>query len=205
VTAPIVDAADDLAGAVAAARVALGAGQVVGIPTDTVYGLAVDPWAQGASEAVFAIKGRPRRVVLPVLVAGVEQAHDLGDIGPVAFALMRRWWPGALTIVVAARPDLGADLGGDGTTVGLRCPAHLVALALCAGGPLATTSANLHGEPPVTTAAELAASLPGVALVVDGGPCRQDPSSVVDTTGPHLGLLRAGSVPWEDILASTRA
>ena len=182
---------------------ALGAGQVVAIPTDTVYGLAVDPFRTGAADRLFALKRRPRHVDLPVLVTGDEQAMSLVHaVPPVAGRLMARFWPGALTLVLPRRPGLGADLGTDEATIGLRCPAHPVPLALCeAAGPLATTSANLHGQPTLTTAADVAATFGGaVPLVLDAGPCRGAPSTVVDCTGQEPKLLREGRVPWAEIL-----
>ena len=106
------------------------------------------------------MKRRPRQVDLPVLVADVEQALELATAVPdSARRLMDRWWPGALTVVVPRRPDLEADLGDDEATIGLRCPDHEVPLALCRQvGPLATTSANLHGDETLTTTAEVVAT-----------------------------------------------
>jgi L-threonylcarbamoyladenylate synthase len=201
VTADVLDAG----GAVALQRAAavLAAGAVLGVPTDTVYGLAADPFVPGATEGLFAAKGRPRSVELPVLVADQDQARTLGGVLPAAArALMDRFWPGALTIVVPRRPNLGLHLGGDDHTVGLRCPAHPVPLALCrAGGPMATTSANAHGATPAATAAEVA-RLPGVTLVLDAGPCPGRPSTVVACTTARTALLREGTIPWADILAT---
>ena len=188
--------------AVLAAVRALAQGLPIGIPTDTVYGLAVDPFRPGATDRIFAVKRRPRDVSVPVLVSGVEQALSLAIAVPApALELMARYWPGALTIVIPARPGLGADLGDDDLTVGVRCPDHPVPLALCAAvGPLATTSANRHGEPPMTTAAELDASFgDALALVLDGGVCAGSPSTVVDCTGEELKLLREGRIPWAGI------
>ena len=95
---------------------------------------------------------------------------------------MERFWPGPLTLVLPARPELGADLGDDELTIGLRCPAHAVPLALCrAVGPLATTSANLHGDDSLTTATEVAAAFgDNVPVVLDAGGCTGSPSTVVD-------------------------
>jgi L-threonylcarbamoyladenylate synthase len=191
--------AESLAAAVAVLR----AGGVVGLPTDTVYGLAVDPWQAGATDRVFAAKGRPRGVELPVLVADTAQVGLLcPQVPPDAARLMVRFWPGGLTLVVPRHPGPGPDLGDNGRTVGVRCPAHPVPLALCGVvGPLATTSANHHGAPPATEATEVA-GLPGVDLVLDGGPRTGRPSTVVDCSrpGPPV-LLRAGQVPWADIAA----
>ncbi|MCU4186483.1 threonylcarbamoyl-AMP synthase [Acidiferrimicrobium sp. IK] len=181
--------------AVAAAVEALRAGDIVGLPTDTVYGLAADPWGTGAVDRLFRIKARPRSVELPVLVSGVEQALELAtEVPDVARRLMDAYWPGALTLVLPRRADLAADLGEDDATIGVRCPAHPVPLAVCRRlGPIATTSANLHGSAPATTAAEVAA-LPGLGLVLDAGTCQGQPSTVVDCTGADAKVLRQGSV-----------
>lgn len=190
-------------GAIANAVAALRHGDIIGVPTDTVYGLAADPWHSGASDRLFLVKGRPRSVELPVFVAGADQARELTDgLTEVAERLMAEFWPGALTIVLPRRAELAADLGEDDATIGLRCPRHPVPLALCAQfGPYATTSANRHGQAPVTEAQTIAHDLPGVELVLDAGPCRGEPSTVVDATGAEPKLLRAGSIPWEGILS----
>lgn len=190
------------AAAVLEAVRALGQGQPIGIPTDTVYGLAVDPFLPGATDRIFAAKRRPRDVSLPVLVSGVEQALSLSTAVPaLALELMARYWPGPLTIVIPARAGLGADLGEDELTVGVRSPDHPVPLALCAAvGPLATTSANRHGEPPMTTAQALADAFgEAVPVVLDGGTCAGSPSTVVDCTGQDLKLLREGRIPWAEL------
>jgi tRNA threonylcarbamoyl adenosine modification protein (Sua5/YciO/YrdC/YwlC family) len=203
---PIVSATGAVVPAVAmdAAVRALAAGDIVGIPTDTVYGLAADPFHTGASDRLFSVKRRPRTVELAVLVGGIDQALTLAVAVPdAARRLMERFWPGALTLVLPRRPDLNADLGADDATIGLRCADHPVPLTLCREvGPLATSSANRHGEPPATTAAELAAALgPAVELVLDAGRCDGVPSTVVDCTGLEPRLLRDGRVAWEDIRA----
>ncbi len=183
---------------------ALAQGLPVGVPTDTVYGLAVDPFRPGATERIFAAKRRPRDVNLPVLVSGIDQALALSTAVPdLALGLMRHYWPGPLTIVIPARPGLGADLGEDDLTVGVRCPDHPVPLALCAAaGPLATTSANRHGEPPLVTAEAVARSFgEAVPVVLDGGTCEGSPSTVVDCTGQELKLLREGRIPWSELEA----
>lgn len=192
-----------------AAADALKSGLVVGIPTDTVYGLAVDPWRPGATDKLFAVKRRPRNVELPVFVSGVAQALELApSLAVPARLLMEAFWPGPLTIVVPRAPELTADLGDNTATIGLRCPAHPVPLALCASsGPYATTSANLHGEPPIHEASVLARSLKGVGLVLDGGPCDGEPSSVVEVGVGSPRLIRSGVIDWLDILrvASSRS
>ena len=196
-----------LAVAIKQAAEALTAGDIVGVPTDTVYGLAADPFHTGASDRLFALKRRPRSVELPVLVASEEEALTLTIAFPAAARrLMASYWPGALTLVLPRRPDLNADLGDDDATVGLRCPGHPVPLALCnAVGPLATTSANRHGDQPATTASELASAFgAGVALILDAGVCNRTASTVVDCTGQEPRLLREGQLPWAE-LAKTAA
>lgn len=181
---------------------ALSGGDIVALPTDTVYGLAADPFHTGASDRLFLVKGRPRAVELPVLVADEAQALGLCTaVPPAARRLMGRFWPGPLTLVLPRRPDLAADLGEEDETIGIRCPAHPVPLAICAKmGPIATTSANRHQGPPLTTALEVAQALgPEVVLVLDGGPCRGLPSTVVDCTGEAPRLLREGRLAAVDI------
>jgi L-threonylcarbamoyladenylate synthase len=183
---------------------ALAQGQPVGIPTDTVYGLAVDPFLPGATDRIFAAKRRPRDVSLPVLVCSAEQALALSTAVPdVALRLMERYWPGPLTLVLPAREGMGADLGDDEATVGVRSPDHPVPQALCAAaGPLATTSANRHGDPPLMTAIEVADAFgDAVPVVLDGGVCTGSPSTVVDCTGTLPKLLREGRIPWSELQA----
>ncbi len=184
---------------------ALASAGVIGLPTDTVYGLAVDPFSIGAADRLFLLKRRPREVDLPVLVADEGQALDLATAVPrSARRLMATFWPGALTLVLPRRSDLRADLGTDESSVGVRCPAHPVPLALCrAQGPIATTSANLHGEPALTTAPEVDTVFgAALAVVLDGGPCAGAPSTVVDCTGEAPRLLREGRIPWADVLTA---
>lgn len=180
----------------------LGAGHVIALPTDTVYGLAVSLAAPGATAALFEAKRRPGSVALAVLVADVDQAESLATLSAPALAVARQWWPGPLTLVLPRRDrHVAADLGGDGRTVGLRVPAHPVARGLCSAlGPLVTTSANLHGEPPSELAEDIVAALRGaVRLVLDGGRCGGVPSTVVDFTGARPRCLRAGGVPFRDV------
>ena len=194
-------------GGVAAAIEALGAGQVVAVPTDTVYGLAVDPSVPGAVDRLFALKGRPRDVPLPVLVATDDQVNAVaGSLSAAARHLAARYWPGAVTLVVPRAPGFTVDLGGPPSarmTVGVRWPDHPSVKQLCrAVGPLAVTSANRHGAPPATTAAEVLAELSGVGqpvVVLDGGRCAGAPSTVVECRGPATRCLREGAVPWQEM------
>jgi L-threonylcarbamoyladenylate synthase len=188
------------------ATTVLAAGSIVAIPTDTVYGLAVDPRRPGATDALFEVKLRPATLELPVLVASVDQAEELAGpdgLSSVARRLVGRFWPGSLTIVVPRRGHVDWILGGEGRTIGLRCPAHSWARRLCDRvGPLATTSANRHGEPPITSASGVTEEFGGdVALVVDGGVCDGAPSTVIDVTGATLRCIRDGAVAWSEIQA----
>ncbi len=196
--------AESLALAVSALR----AGAVVAVPTDTVYGLAVDPAQVAAVASLFALKERPSEVALPVLVDGREQvAAVAGPLDSAAEHLAGRYWPGPLTLVVPRRRTFTIDLGGPPSarrTVGVRWPDHPVVRALCRQlGPLAVTSANLHGVPPATRAEDVARIFAGqdeLAVILDGGVCDGTPSTVVECRGPALHCLREGSIPWRELM-----
>ena len=193
------------------AATALADGAVVAVPTDTVYGLAVELSQPEAVARLFALKGRPRDVPLPVVVAGRAQAALVaGALEAAAAELADRFWPGPLTLVVPRRPGFGVDLGGPPDarrTVGVRWPAHAVLTALCElMGPLAVTSANPHGCPPATTADEVTAAFTGsdeLEVVLDGGPCAGIPSTVVECRGRATRCLREGTLAW-DVLDTRR-
>jgi tRNA threonylcarbamoyl adenosine modification protein (Sua5/YciO/YrdC/YwlC family) len=189
------------------AAAALADGAVVAVPTDTVYGLAVDPAQPDAVARLFALKGRPDDVPLPVLVAGPEQvALVAADLEPAAAELAARFWPGPLTLVVPRRRGFTVDLGGPPAamqTIGVRWPDHPVVVALCELlGPLAVTSANLHGAPPASTADGVATVFAGSeqpVVVLDGGRCAGTPSTVVECRGPASRCLREGALAWDDL------
>ncbi|MGE3836225.1 MAG: L-threonylcarbamoyladenylate synthase [Acidimicrobiia bacterium] len=191
-----------------AAVEALRAGLVVLLPTDTVYGLAVDPTRPGATARLFAVKARPTEVALPVLAADAGQALGLaGPVSPVAGRLAGELWPGGLTLVVARRAGLGLDLGGpDDLTIGLRVPDDDLVRHLAAEvGPLATTSANRHGRSTPATAAEvldqLGPAAAGLGAVLDGGPRSGLASTVVSCVGDGAVVLREGAVPAATVRA----
>jgi len=183
---------------------ALEAGEVVALPTDTVYGLAARLTPAG-TESLCAMKGRPADLALPVIVGSMEQATELAAAWPPsADALARRFWPGALTLVVPAPPALGALVGGPGDSVGLRWPRHGVLNRLCAAlGPLAVTSANRHGAPPAMDVEDLLRSFAagGPTVAVDGGRSDGVPSTVADCTAEPVRRLRDGAVSWDDVEA----
>ena len=179
---------------------ALAAGEPVVIPTDTVYGIAVVAQDPAAAARLFEIKQRPSDAALPVLVADAEQAFSLcGDVPDLARRLADRHWPGGLTLVLPRRPGLHLDLGGaDDGTIGVRVPDHQVPVELARRvGPLAATSANLHGRPTPATAEGVVEQLGGaVRTVVDGGPCEGAPSTVVAISAAgDLTVLREGRIP----------
>ena len=177
---------------------------VVLLPTDTVYGLAVATSAAGAVDQLFALKGRERDVPIAVLVADAAQAWSLAasPVPAAARQFAARWWPGPLTLVVARAAEWDVDLGGSGGTVGVRCPDHALVRELCRTvGPLATTSANRHGQPTPPTAAEAAAAVGHTGLVVDGGTLGGAPSTVVDCTVSPPRVVREGAVPAAALVA----
>jgi L-threonylcarbamoyladenylate synthase len=180
--------------AVAAASGALEAGEVVAIPTDTVYGLAALLAQPAAVERLAALKGRPAAMPIAVLVADRAQAEEIAVLGAGALALVDEHWPGALTIVVDARDDVARAVGSIDGSVGVRCPDDDLVRALAARvGPLATTSANLHGQPTPETATGVAEAFPDVVLV-DGGRRAGTPSTVVDVRSNPPVVLRQGGL-----------
>ena len=181
-----------------AAATALRTGELVVLPTDTVYGIGADAFYPSAVMALLAAKGRARDMPPPVLVGTVRAASALiEDLGPYGQDLIDEFWPGGLTIVCRANRSLNWDLGDTRGTVAVRMPLHPVALELLMEtGPLAVSSANRTGEPAATTAAAAQEQLrEDVSVYLDGGPCTADvPSTIVDLTGEVPRLLRAGAV-----------
>ena len=172
-------------------------GEVVGLPTDTVYGLGVDPLNEEAVGHLFEIKGRPDHKPVGVLVATVQQAQVIGEIDGAGLKLARRHWPGALTLVVRPKVIL-ADWVGDTVreTVGVRVPDHPVAQSLLErSGPLAVTSANRSGGPEATNEIE-AREIFGdeVSVYLEGDSPGREASTVVDATTEAIVVLREGPV-----------
>jgi tRNA threonylcarbamoyl adenosine modification protein (Sua5/YciO/YrdC/YwlC family) len=186
---------------------ALAAGDVVAVPTDTVYGLAVDPSAPGAVDRVFALKQRPEQFQLPVLIADPTGLVGLAQATASVERLISRYWPGPLTIVLPRLTGVTFDLGGDPATIGVRCPdSPLLRELLRRTGPLAVTSANRHGEPPLRTAGEVRRRFgAGVTVVLDGGRCDRTPSTVISLASPDAKCLREGAIPFAEIAASLAA
>jgi L-threonylcarbamoyladenylate synthase len=166
-------------------------GGVIAFPTDTVFGLGAAADDEIATRRVFHIKGRPVGLPLILMVADTSQLEGRVHVDSRSEAMMQRWWPGPLTLILHAK---------GGGTLGVRIPKHKVALDLLkAAGPLMTTSANLHGLDPAMTAAE--ADLPGVAAVLEGGAAPGGlVSTVLDLTGPEPHVLREGAITTPELL-----
>jgi len=171
---------------------------VVALPTDTVWGLVTLATCGAGVDRIYAIKDRPADLELPLLAASVADIEALVDLGPAARELAERFWPGALTLVVRCRrPRAAIVIPRRGETLAVRIPAHRRLQALLADtGPVASTSANAHGEPPATTAVEVRRLLGDrVDFVVHAtGPVGGVASTIVDCTVEPCTVIRAGAV-----------
>lgn len=178
-------------------------GELVVLPTDTVYGIGADAFSPDAVAALLSAKGRGRQAPPPVLVPDVRTLDGLAaDVSDDVRALVQRWWPGGLTVICRAQPSLSWDLGDTHGTVALRMPDHEMALeVLRATGPMAVSSANLTGQPAATTAAAARQQLgDSVAAYLEAGPAPGGtPSSIIDATGPVPRLVRIGAVSLTDL------
>ena len=193
-----------------AAADALRTGGIVAFPTETFYGLAVDPRSAPAVERVFALKGRSSGQALPLIAAGVEQvATQVGTLSPLARRLADRAWPGPLTLIIAASPALCEHVHRSTGKVAVRVTADPVARALAerAGHPITSTSANLSGETPAVTADAVARAFDDrLDVLIDAGRTPGGlPSTIVDATGDTPLLVRAGIVAWERVLEFSKS
>lgn len=192
--------------AIARAISALAAGSLLIYPTDTLYalgGLALRP---EVARAVREAKGREEGKPLPLVASGLEQARSICAAWPEAAArLAARFWPGPLSLVVPARPEVPSDVTSGTGTVAVRVPARELTRRLCGAGPLVATSANRAGQAAPRLCAEAVAAVgASAALALDGGPGLLASSTLVDLTEAAPRLLRAGPVEWEDVLAALR-
>ena len=195
------------ANALEEAAAALEQGAVIGVPTDTVYGLVCLYNDAAAIDRLFAAKERPSQKALPVLLGDAEQASAVVRSArqTAAQALIERYWPGPLTLVLPARSHLPPALTAGGDTVGVRLPAHSFLRALARRvGPLASSSANRSGEPPCATPAAVLAQLDGrIPLLIDAGPAPLAQSStVLDLSAPQPVLLREGPIGPQELAAA---
>jgi tRNA threonylcarbamoyl adenosine modification protein (Sua5/YciO/YrdC/YwlC family) len=190
---------------VAKAVEAIRAGDIVVLPTDTVYGVGADAFSAEAVASLLAAKGRGREMPPPVLVPSVRTVDGLAtDVPAWARDLIREFWPGPLTLVFKAQSSLMWDLGETNGTVALRMPKDDIALAVLSEvGPMAVTSANLTGQPAATTVTAAATQLgAAVTVYLDGGPTTStEVSTILDCTGEDYVVLRAGAITAEQIQA----
>ena len=182
------------------------AGALVGFPTETVYGLGADASSDAAVAGIFAAKGRPADHPLIVHVASASQVGDYAsELPPFAQRLMSAFWPGPLTVILPRKPGVAAAAAGGQNSIGLRCPAHPVALAFlkaCNTG-VAGPSANRFGRVSPTTAQHVAQEFGDELLVLDGGPCQVGiESSIVDCTRGRPVLLRPGVLTRDQLQAA---
>jgi L-threonylcarbamoyladenylate synthase len=182
----------------AAAATSVLSGELVVLPTDTVYGIGADAFSPAAVTRLLAAKGRGREMPPPVLVGSTRAASALvEDLGPWGQQLIDEFWPGGLTIVCRAQRTLNWDLGDTKGTVAVRMPEDPVTLELLKEtGPMAVTSANLTGKPAATTAEQAREQLgDSVAIYLDGGPSAGGlASTIVDLTGDVPRMLRQGAI-----------
>ena len=195
----------DAAG-VAQAVDALRRGELIGLPTETVYGLAADAANDIAVRRIFSVKGRPETHPLIVHVAeALELANLTAEVTPLTRALTATFWPGPLTVIVRANENVSRAVTGGRDTVAVRCPTHPVALAVirALGRPVAAPSANRFGAVSPTTATHVVADLgDDVDIVLDGGECDVGlESTIVDCTADSLEVLRPGAVTVEQLHA----
>ena len=180
------------------AKLAIGRGELVVVPTDTVYGLAADAFNAAAVQVLLDAKGRGRQSPPPVLIPNVDSLYALAEsVSDRALMLAEKFWPGPLTIVVRAQPSLQWDLGETKGTVALRVPNNKIALALLAEtGPLAVSSANLTGEAAATSVTQAFDYLDEkVAVYLDGGATEiGEASTILDLTGEKVRIIRAGAL-----------
>jgi tRNA threonylcarbamoyl adenosine modification protein (Sua5/YciO/YrdC/YwlC family) len=179
-------------------------GDVVGVPTDTFYGLSADPFNLAAIEAVFQAKGRPETKALPILVSSIEQAVTLiRDVPDVFLILAHKFWPGALTLVVEATHRLPLKVTGNSGRVALRWANSPIPTAIidAVGGPITGTSANLSGFPSCTNAAQIVKQLGNrLPLILDAGDTGATmASTIVRIDGDDWTLAREGALPEEEI------
>lgn len=182
---------------VEAAAAAVASGAVVGVPTDTLYGLAADPFNQDALARIFEMKGRPGVKPLAILVPDLDRAQQVAAFSDRATDLAERHWPGALTLVLPKLTSVPSWVGhSERRTVGMRCPDHPAALQLLdVTGPLAVTSANISGQEAALDDEEARALFGDlVAVYIEGEAPGGTGSTIIDLTQPAEWVLRQGPV-----------
>ncbi len=198
----VFDVAADPEQAFDAAAEAIAAGEVIVLPTDTVYGVGADPLSPAAVQRLLDAKRRGRDMPPPILVAEVEMVKSLAEVSLRVEILAREFWPGPLTLVLKAHDSLRMDLGDRGETIAVRVPDHEFTRELLRRtGPLAVSSANVSGSEAALTIEEAEEQLgDNVAVYLDAGEMSGPvPSTIVDMTGPIARLLRAGRIGIADL------
>lgn len=202
-----IDAERPSAGALGEAAAVINAGGVVAMPTDTLYGLAANPFSPAAVSRLFAVKGRAADRAIALVAADMSQViEQLGNLPRIARRLAQDFWPGPLTMLVDRPASISAVVTGGSDRIGVRVPAHEVPRGLCrtCGHLLTATSANLSGEPasddPDAVARIFAAS--DIAMLLDagrtpGGP----PSTIVEIVHDAIRLIRPGAIDWDEVEA----
>jgi L-threonylcarbamoyladenylate synthase len=179
---------------------------VVAYPTDTFYGLAVDPRSPEATAKLFRVKRRSPSTAIPLIAASIEQAERVATFSAADRRLAERFWPGPFTLVMPARPGLADAILAGGTTVAVRVPAHPIACALASefGFCITSTSANESGDPPAVSADDVVSAVgERIDLLLDAGRTQGGPpSTVVEVTAAGPRIIREGAVPWDRVLGS---
>jgi L-threonylcarbamoyladenylate synthase len=186
----------------------IAAGGVIAFRTDTFYGLGADPFNREALGRVNSLKGRDGGKPILIVISDADEAERFIIASQLFNKVSAHHWPGALTIVAQAKPEVPYELTAGSGTVGLRLPDDMAVRAFirACGGALTATSANLAGKPPARNAEEVASSFPaGLDLIVDGGEARGDkPSTVLDLSGQHLRLIREGAISRTELQKTLR-
>lgn len=190
---------------------ALTTGSIAIFPTETIYGIGCSAWSEQSLQRIFQIKGRAPDQPPPILIDDRRQLSTLvAEVSPLAANLMEKYWPGSMTLILPAHPDLAASLSGfsaDGKikTVGVRQTDHLIAREICRqiGAPFIATSANFSGATGRAAAPHLLDDIPEdfrrqVDIIIDGGVLRGTPSTIVDCVGIPPRVIRLGAVELSD-------
>ena len=193
----ILNAADPTA--ITQAAEAIKQGDLVVFPTDTLYGVGVDAFSETAVAKLYAAKKRPFSKGIPILLADIDDLNKVvASVPHTARAYIEQYWPGPLTLILPKADHLPANISPN-QGIAVRIPDHSDGRAFirAAGGALATSSANLSGQPPATTANQALAQLNGMAtIILDAGPSPQQvASTIIDCTGPTLTIVRQGPLP----------
>jgi L-threonylcarbamoyladenylate synthase len=180
-------------------------GGIIAFPTETFYGLGVDPFNPAAVERLFAVKGREPGKPIPIIIDELKRAEGIiGALSPESRTLVEKFWPGPLTLLFAASSRMSSALTGGTGKVGIRIPSHPVALRLlrAAGQPITATSANRSGEPGATSAARVHETLgEHLDLIIDGGETIGGTgSTIVDPSFHPPRLIREGKIPFQEVL-----